>query len=88
MSFPFTTLCPHCSAEHDRATKPFNEPGSLPGSLGPGDFSLCFNCGQWSVLDRNDMLRRPTSTEARRIKHDPRCTRIRAAWLLTHHTST
>jgi len=82
MTRRITTICPHCGYEHD-ATTAVVERGhaGLEPRMGPGDYTLCFGCGEFCVMDRTGMLRRPTHTEVRKIRRDKLCQMVRENWL-------
>src|SRR5262245_990985 len=78
--YDFTSLCPHCGAEHEFASEIFETTHS---NIKAGDTSLCVTCGRFSVLDRDGiMLRKPNRKELRRIAKDKRCTAVFLAWLM------
>jgi hypothetical protein len=74
--------CPHCHLLHvDHINM---DDTSTPQH---GDYSLCIQCGRFSVFDFNEGgLRLPTETEANAIRRNPEARRYRAAWRdIRHH---
>jgi len=81
------TICPHCGAEHDRtsAVVERGHAGPVP-QMEPGDYTLCFNCGEFCTVDYAGMLRRPTRSELRAINRDKRAVAAREGWLALRAT--
>jgi hypothetical protein len=76
------TVCPFCGHEHELAAA-IVETAKLPAvepTLRPGNATMCARCGEFSVMDRNEMLRRPTHSEARKLARDYRARNLRQAW--------
>lgn len=70
------THCPFCNKRLDRAA---NIPGET-AAPSPGDFALCFGCGEWHVYTETD-CRKPTTEEYEEIATNPDCRKVRSAWL-------
>jgi len=87
MSRDITTICPHCGAEHTRTTALVERghPGPEP-RMGPGDYTLCFSCGEFATMGATGMLRRPTHSEMRAINRDKRAVAAREGWQQLHAT--
>lgn len=71
--------CPFCGKVFDRVSKTYDfaEPAPVPG-----DYSLCFTCGEWCVFTDDLGLRKPTDAEYQEIVDDPQTAQIRQAWLI------
>jgi hypothetical protein len=57
------TPCPYCLKGIDAAT-PVDDDAAVPG---PGDVTLCFECGEWCVFAEGMTLRKPTDEELTEI---------------------
>jgi hypothetical protein len=76
------TVCPFCGCEHELASfvaDPDKTPATEP-RLTPGCATMCIKCGEISVMDNSEMLRKPSQRDARKLKRDVRVQKLRAAW--------
>jgi hypothetical protein len=78
MSEDMATICPFCDQHHEAVTLAY---GELPFA-DDGDVTLCFDCGQFCVFDRDAHggLRKPTKKEQRCIARDDRLQKLLTAW--------
>src|SRR5262249_40233021 len=90
MTRTFTSLCPHCGAEHVRTSQISEKDKRGPHEVTPAssDVVMCINCGRFSVMAKDGMLRRPTGRERRGIARDPMCKSVHAAWRMTRRPTT
>jgi len=81
MSRALASICPFCGEEHERTTAVVKKgfAGAEP-HMRPGDFTLCWFCGEFCVMGDSGMLRRPTHSEARQIRRDQCCVKLRDGW--------
>lgn len=74
-------VCPHCRYQPDTATEVTalveDKPSPMPE---PGDVSLCIECAEWSVFNKDLRLRVPTDKELLDIGLNPDCRTLREAW--------
>lgn len=84
MTRVLTSICPFCFYEHNR-TSAVARPGQYKDEprMGAGDTTLCINCGEFSIMGKDDMLRAPTKREANEIARDYKTNVLRLAWLDT-----
>jgi hypothetical protein len=47
----------------------------------PGDLSLCFKCGEWTVFDQDLKHRKPMPDEYDEIAESEMCRQMRRAWV-------
>jgi len=71
------TVCPHCHTHHDRASSIKDE-----GEPGPGDMSMCIQCGRWATFDQHQGLRKPTAEEMARLGRDFDLPKLHLAWVM------
>jgi phage terminase large subunit GpA-like protein len=77
MTIPFAGLCPHCGQEIQSAIAA--QENIHRGDVPDGAVTICWHCGQFSILDRG-MLRRPRHAESQRIARDEICATAQAMW--------
>lgn len=81
MTRPNFSLCPYCGAEHDVSSAVVREPApAVEPRMKPGDATMCIRCGEFSIMGSDEMLRRPTGTEAIALWRDGRVIAMRLAW--------
>lgn len=69
-------LCPWCGYHISGASPVVDE----SQRAGPGDASMCIDCGQWGVLDAEMQLHKPTLADSIQIAHNPEAQRLHTAW--------
>lgn len=72
------TVCPHCGYYQD--THAGATPEAKPS---PGDASICWRCGKFSVYGDDMWLRQPTDDEHDTIRKSDEGIRARRAWIMT-----
>lgn len=75
-------ICPHCKTHIVGSAEVTADQVLDHSQLEDGDYSMCFACGDWSVL-HNGRLLRPTNDEHEDIFRSPVCLRMMHAWLDT-----
>lgn len=78
MTHHMRTTCPFCGYHHDRVTAPEDD-DIFPEN---GDATMCFSCGEFTILDddTDEGLRAPTVAEQKEIDSDERIAHLRKAW--------
>lgn len=72
---PISHVCPWCRMlQSALASVQDNRPPQ------PGDQALCITCGNWSMVDDDGTLRRPTPVEAEDIANDSVSRAVMSAW--------
>ena len=72
------TVCPHCGYKQD------GHAGATPDATpSPGDASICWRCGKFSVYGDDMWLRVPTDEEFDTIRKSDEGVRARKAWIMT-----
>lgn len=72
------TDCPHCGKHNDTASGITSD--EAPG---PGDVTLCIDCGHWSVFTEDGTLRKANKDELREYAHSHHLMAAWRAWWLT-----
>lgn len=71
-------ICPHCKEDLDGRTQ---VAGSGAAEPAPGDFSFCFDCGQWAAFDADLNLRPLTEAETGEVINSRTLRVIKEEWL-------
>ena len=82
MTVNMSTICPHCSAEHDAATQDTDVEMTSATAPQDGDASFCFSCGEFAIFEdaAPGGLRKLTKREARQIDGDRRLAQMQEHW--------
>lgn len=70
------TWCPYCGALADAAANATNV-----GPPKPGDATLCWACGAWSMFTETATRRAPNADEVEQLALDEAALIVRALWL-------
>jgi hypothetical protein len=81
MSHTNHTVCPFCYHTHELASAVSKAPApAVEPRMKWGDATLCIACGEMSVMDFTEMLRKPSPDESARLSRDPTVRALREAW--------
>lgn len=69
-------ICPHCSYRCDSAGD-LGRDGKAPG---PGDVTLCIDCGYFAIVTDDGGLRAPSFQECCDLANNREAMRVRFAW--------
>jgi hypothetical protein len=70
------TICPNCAAVHECVDNVDED-----GPPGPGDVTMCLECGHWAVFGEGMVLREPDVQEQKQLMADNNVVAASLAWI-------